>query len=72
MLAGGRVAPLPDWITYLRAADRLGCSPWDLTEAPVPRHLWIVWGGVLAEADAIAAEQQADRQRWEAKQQQRA
>lgn len=58
----GNADPLPDWVGWLRTAERLNCRPWDLLDDPdlIPRWLWMRWSGLLAHADGLAQEWHAE------------
>lgn len=47
---------MPDWYAYLRAADRLHCSPWELLSAAeqglVSRRWWMLWSVIASGAEA--------------------
>lgn len=45
---------LPDWVTYLRAADRLHCAPWELEPEGPPRRYWMEATLTLGQAEAEA------------------
>jgi hypothetical protein len=51
----GRAEPLPDFVMYLQAAERLNCSPWELTEPTGPPKPWWMRATLtLAEAESEA------------------
>ena len=51
--------PLPDFIPYLQAAERLNCTPWELIERRGPPKRWWMGATLLL----AAAESEADRRR---------
>jgi len=58
----GRAEPLPDFIGYLRAAERLNCTPWDLLEQKGPPRRWWM-GATLLLASAESEAQRRSRKR---------
>lgn len=63
-IEAGRMAPLPDFIPYLRAAERFHCPPWNLIDGHGPPKRWWMSATLLlaaAEADATTRVQRSHR-----------
>jgi hypothetical protein len=54
-LEEGNAEPLPWWVEYFWASDRMQCQPWDL-EPDVPRGFWRRCALILASAESEARE----------------
>ena len=61
-IESGRMQPLPDFIGYLRAAERLNCTPWDMLDGKgPPKRWWMAATMTLAVAETDARQRSQNR-----------